>query len=32
MPDGSEQKIDVAVVEAGHGVAEVDGDACGEAG
>lgn len=32
MPDGGEQPGDVGVVEAGDGVAEVDGDASGEAG
>ena len=32
MPDGSDQKICVVVVQAGDGVAEVDGCARSEAG
>jgi hypothetical protein len=32
MPDRGDQSLDVAAVEAGSGVAEVDGNAVGEAG
>lgn len=32
MPDGGEEERGVAVVESGDGVAQVDGDAVGEAG
>jgi hypothetical protein len=32
MPDGGDQSLDVVVVESGGGVAQVDGDAVGEAG